>query len=618
MEEAPPVAGDAGQDFAPGRIMVKVSDSAPPGRLAEINRDNNARVEERLPEVEASVVDLPRGLAVKEAVERYDSARGIEYAEPDYKVYSQEITPDDEYFDYLYGLDNTGENLGQNTGLANADINAPEAWESATGSSRNVIAVVDTGVQVDHPDLRDNVWTNADEIPGNDKDDDGNGYVDDVNGWDFHNGDRTVYDNADVDDHGTHVAGTIAAEGNNGIGVSGVNWQARIMPLKFLGSDGGFTSDAVRAMDYAVDNGASISNHSWGGGGYSLTLQESIERAGAEGHLIVAAAGNESADNDSVPSYPASYENSNIISVAATNNRDELAGFSNYGAKSVDLAAPGASIVSTLPGGYGYMSGTSMAAPHVTGSAALLAAAEPGIGASEIKERLLGSVSGKSSLENRILTGGRLNAAESLGDARQDDSSELTLKISNEVIKHGASTGLVGRLTSSGDPVSGEEVTLLERPYDQKSFSRVPGGEVTTNSNGVYRLKDLKPGKHTRYRARFAGSEAKSLEPAVSGTPGVKVRVRVPLRMSEKDLKLGDKRVFRGLVIPNHTSEVKVTIKRNGEVVKRKTVNLSTDSEYRSAVKPGRTGRYAVSARFYRDEDHWGNRSPTKSFKVVR
>jgi subtilisin family serine protease len=250
-------------------------------------------------------------------------------------------------------------------------------------------------VDISHPDLKNNIWANSDEVAGNRIDDDKNGYIDDVNGYDFANNDASVYDRDPIsgtgDEHGTHVAGTIAAEGNNSLGVIGVNWKARIMPLKFLGPDGGYTSDAVEALNYAVAEGAKISNNSWGGGGFSQTLLDAINRADASGHLFVAAAGNGGSDgvgddNDATPHYPSNYNSSNIISVAATDSKDAIAGFSNYGATSVDVAAPGVGILSTLPGDtYGSCSGTSMATPHVAGVATLAKTKAPGWDDAQLK-----------------------------------------------------------------------------------------------------------------------------------------------------------------------------------------------------------------------------------------
>lgn len=199
----------------------------------------------------------------------------------------QTTSANDSDYPKLYGLNNTG----QTGGTADADVDAPEAWNTTTGDTLTVVAVIDEGVDINHPDLKNNIWTNSGETAGNGIDDDKNGYVDDVNGWDFYNKDRTVYDSGDGDKHGTHVAGTIAAEGNNSLGVVGVNWKAKIMPLKFLGPDGGYTSDAAAAIDYAVNKGVKISNNSWGGGGANQTLLDAIKRADIAGHLFVAAAG---------------------------------------------------------------------------------------------------------------------------------------------------------------------------------------------------------------------------------------------------------------------------------------------------------------------------------------
>ena len=239
-----------------------------------------------------------------------------------------------------------------------------------------VVAVIDSGMQLNHGDLAGNLWTNPGEIAGNGIDDDDDGYVDDVHGWDFVGDDNLPNDDFG---HGTHVAGTLAAVGNNGIGVVGVAYSSRIMPLRVLdGSGQGYVSDAVRAIDFATRHGVRVSNNSWGyTGAASQVLYDAIQAAGAAGQLVVTAAGNSSADIDAIPEYPAAYDLPNIISVAATTQDDHLAVFSNYGAAGVDVAAPGEHILSTLPGGYGFADGTSMASPHVAGVAALLLAAHP-------------------------------------------------------------------------------------------------------------------------------------------------------------------------------------------------------------------------------------------------
>ncbi|MDP9454528.1 MAG: hypothetical protein CYG60_12525 [Actinobacteria bacterium] len=368
-----------------------------------------------------SVVDLPRDLSVEEAVEVYEDAPEIEYAEPDFLLApSQTTTTNDPEYAKLYGLNNTG----QNDGTVDADVDAPEAWNTSTGEPGTVVAVIDEGIDINHPDLRDNIWTNPGEVAGNGIDDERNGYVDDVNGYDFANDDASVYDPDPIsgagDEHGTHVAGTIAGEGNNSLGVAGVSWRASIMPLKFLGPNGGYTSDAIEAINYAVNKGAKISNNSWGGGGYSQALRDAIARADASGHLFVAAAGNGGADgvgddNDVTPSYPASYDLPNIVSVAATNRNDVLAGFSNFGVNSVDVAAPGVSILSTLPNNtYGSYSGTSMATPHVSGIAALIRSERPELDDAQMKAQILQFVEKKDTLAGKTATGGRVNSAASL------------------------------------------------------------------------------------------------------------------------------------------------------------------------------------------------------------
>ncbi len=415
-EERPtfPTRGDT--EFAEDQIIVVLEEEATQADLAALNRRNDARTEENLPRSDVNVVDLPRDLSVREAVRRYEASPDVEYAEPDFLLQpAQTVSPDDPYYPRLYGPNNTG----QTGGTPDADADGPEAWAITTGSPTTVVAVIDEGVDINHPDLENNTWVNTDEVPANGVDDDRNGYVDDVNGYDFYNDDASVYDPDPItgggDDHGTHVAGTIAAQGNNGIGVTGVNWRAGIMVLKFLGPDGGYTSDAVEALNYAVANGAKISNNSWGGGGYSQALLDAIKRADSKGHLFVAAAGNAGKNSDSTPFYPASYESPNIISVAATDDRDTLASFSNYGASTVDLAAPGVSILSTLPAkSYGWYSGTSMATPHVTGVAALIKSEAPTQDDGQIKARILEYAEPKDSLQGKTVTGGRLNAFASL------------------------------------------------------------------------------------------------------------------------------------------------------------------------------------------------------------
>ncbi len=351
---------------------------------------------------------IGRGYTLSSTLRRLRNNRDVEFAEPNYLL-SAYVLPSDPQFGSLWGLHNTG----QTGGVADADIDAPEAWDLQTGGSV-IVAVVDSGVDYNHADLAGNIWSNTAEIPNNGRDDDGNGYVDDVRGWDFANNDN---DPMDDNNHGTHVSGTIAGRGNNGTGVVGVNWSARIMPLKFMDSTGvGSSADAIAAIDYAVANGARVINASWGGGNFSAAMQAAISAANNAGVLFVAAAGNSSNNNDNAPSYPADYNLPNVISVAATDDADTLAGFSNFGANSVDLGAPGVRILSTVPGNaYASFNGTSMAAPHVTGVAALVIASNPGIGIPALRAALLDNVDPVADLAGRTVTGGRLNAFKALG-----------------------------------------------------------------------------------------------------------------------------------------------------------------------------------------------------------
>lgn len=332
----------------------------------------------------------------------------VELVQPNAR-FSVENVPNDPSFSRLYAMNNSG----QTGGTFDADIDAAEAWNSTTGTGQTVVAVIDTGVDYNHPDLAANIWTNPGEIAGNGVDDDGNGYVDDIHGYDFVNNDANPMDD---NGHGTHVSGTIGAVGNNGIGVAGVNWHTKIMALKFLDASGsGYLSDAIRALDYAVANGARISNNSWGGGGYEATLGQAIARAGAIGHIFVAAAGNSANNNDVKSSYPANYAYDNVVAVAATDQNDNLASFSNYGPTTVDIAAPGVSIYSTLPGNsYASYSGTSMATPHVTGALSLYLDANPTATYKQAINALYQSADSLPSLQNRVAGARRLNVGKML------------------------------------------------------------------------------------------------------------------------------------------------------------------------------------------------------------
>ncbi len=320
----------------------------------------------------------------------------VEYAEPDYIRHASLLPDDPKYQDgTLWGMDK---------------ISAPSAWDINTGSKAVLVGVIDTGIDYNHEDLAANVWTNPGEIPANGIDDDGNGFIDDVHGWDAANGDG---DPMDDHGHGTHCSGTIGGVGNNGIAIAGVNWNVSIIGLKFLDAGGsGATSDAVTCVNYATKMNADITSNSWGGGGYDQSLYDAIA---ANGKIFSAAAGNSGTDNDVTPNYPSNYDLDNIIAVAATDSNDDLAYFSCYGLTSVDLAAPGVGIYSSLPGNsYDAWDGTSMATPHVSGTVALLLAADNALSPAQIKSFILDNADPVPALDGKCVTGARLNVFKAL------------------------------------------------------------------------------------------------------------------------------------------------------------------------------------------------------------
>ena len=354
-------------------------------------------------------VNLKPTATVTSAASQLATLSGVQSAQPDYQI-QVERTPNDPSFTSQWAYKNTG----QNGGTAGADIRLPAAWNVTTGTGNTIVAIVDTGIDYRHPDLAPNLWQNPREIPGNGIDDDGNGFRDDMIGANFidNNGDPI-----DTNSHGTHVAGIIGARGGNAVGVAGIDWNVRIMALKFIGPNGGFTSDAVRAMNYAVTNGAKIINNSWGGGGYDAATSAAIVRARNAGVIVVNAAGNSGSDNDQSAFYPANYitQSDNVITVAATDSQDQLSSYSNFGRNTVTLGAPGTDILSTLPNNrYGSYSGTSMATPMVSGSLALLWDQHPTWNYQQIIAKLKSSVDTLSSLKGKTITGGRLNVAKLL------------------------------------------------------------------------------------------------------------------------------------------------------------------------------------------------------------
>lgn len=355
---------------------------------------------------------------VLEAIEDLKNTPGVVYAEPNY-IYTHTAVSSDPFFTNgsLWGM------YGPSTSPANQyGSNAAAAWTAGkTGSASVYIGIIDEGVQLTHPDLSGQVWTNPND-PANGVDNDGNGLIDDTNGWDFANNDRTIYDGGtrgSQDDHGTHVAGTIGGKANT-IGVVGVNWNVTLISAKFLGTRGGTTANAIKAVDYLTNlknRGINVvaSNNSWGGGGYSQALFDAISRANNAGIMFIAAAGNSGTNNDATPSYPSNYNLPNVIAVAAISSTGALASFSQYGATTVDIGAPGVGVNSTTAfNTYSSYNGTSMATPHVTGAVALYASTHPGATVAQIRNAILSSAVPTPSLSGKTVTGGRLDANAAL------------------------------------------------------------------------------------------------------------------------------------------------------------------------------------------------------------
>ncbi len=434
------------------------------------------------------LVKIPDNISMNEIIGIYMSNTDVLYAEPNY-IFKTGTIPNDLNYTNLWGLEK---------------INASAAWDITTGSSSVVIAVVDTGIDLSHPDLKNNIWTNDVELNGiAGFDDDGNGYIDDIYGWNFITETNNVTDD---NGHGTHVAGIIAAIGNNTNGVVGVVWNAKIMPLKFLDENGtGDTDDAVDAINYAAKMGAHIINNSWGGDGYSQVLKDAIDVCNA---LVICAAGNSKLNIDSTfnHEYPASYTSNNLISVAATDENDVLAYFSNYGKTSVDVAAPGCDIYSTYPeSSYKTLSGTSMATPYVSGLAALIKSIRPYLNNLQIKNIIINNVDKISSLSTKILSGGRINAYKCLNTLLSDTivpqvtdnpkggtfsfSKTITLSISENGTIYYSLDGTIPLISSTKytGPIIINSTTTL------KFFAVDDAGNPSVIYNETYIIDTIKP-----------------------------------------------------------------------------------------------------------------------------
>jgi uncharacterized repeat protein (TIGR01451 family) len=502
-------ATDKQPEFVPGHVLVRfrpgaatagatASRKSAPARVAAVSTEGR---EIPLTVENFGGSDVVEGLRLARvapedtlaAVEALRERPDVLYAEPDY-IRRKDATPDDTRYAEQWALKNTG----QSGGTAGADIHAEAAWDTTTGSRQVVVAVLDEGVDINHPDLKDNVWTNPAEVAGNGTDDDGDGFADDVHGWDFVHDDNVVFGDTagtypppsdykgDVDDHGTHVAGTIGATGNNGQGVAGVNWQVSILPVKVLGPNGGATSDIIAGYNYVKKlrdlwdqsggtKGANVrvANNSYGGSEHSQAEQDAIHALAQSQILFVASAGNESRDSDRYAHFPSGYDEPNVISVAATDRLDHVAAFSNYGARTVHMAAPGVEILSTTPfGTYSAFSGTSMAAPHVAGAAAILCAANPNISLARLRAALLSGGDHLLTLDPAnafafapaTTSGGRLDVANSLQSAAENDVTPPAA-VSDFRVASQQGRGVTLNWTATGDDGTAGRASLYELRY---------------------------------------------------------------------------------------------------------------------------------------------------------
>jgi|GEM_PF-1262578 len=484
------LASAAATPYKPGELLVKFT--APLRRAsataerAAVRARAGAQVRTTLPLTGIEVWQMAAAGTDMLAVAKVVAAEpAIAYATPNYYVRLLRL-PNDPRFNEQWGLHNTG----QSGGVAGVDIDAPAAWEISTGNDV-VVAVTDTGVNYTHPDLISNMWHNPGEVPNDGIDNDLNGYVDDVYGIDTADGDC---DPMDDDGHGSHCAGIIAAVGNNAQGVAGVCWNARIMALDFFDSRGwGEEANGIKCIEYAIQSGARVISASWGGDPYNQAMFDAIDLARVSNVLFVAGAGNDSTDNDIKPFYPSSYTNDNIVAVAASTPTDALASFSCYGTNSVDLAAPGYEILSTvLFSDYGYKNGTSMATPFVTGAAALLLSVQRDLAYPKLKQALLDNVDHGPAFAHKLLSGGRLNVYKALlsllpvveFDRSAVFTGERTVLTLYDPSLTGAVAHAIALVSSAGD---WEPLTLHERSAGGFIFTNampVGLGPVVTN-NGI-------------------------------------------------------------------------------------------------------------------------------------
>lgn len=480
-------------EYVPGEVIVKIRAGTSPAAYAGIMADADADGDQAVADVgDAQLRVLRIRGTVAAALRNLSGNSWVEYAQPNYIVHA-DLAPNDPSYGQLWGLKNTGQTIGTSTGVPGADISAESAWNVTTGSAGVIVGIVDTGIDYNHPDLAANVWSNPGGVGGC------------AAGTHGYNAITRTCDPNDDHYHGTHCAGTIGAVGNNGIGVVGVNWTVKMMGLKFLDSTGsGTTANAISAIDFAVQakiagQNVRVLSNSWGGGAFSQALMDEINKANTNDILFVAAAGNSGTNNDVSPHYPSSYNTPNMVAVAATDNRDALASFSSYGPTSVHLGAPGVDIYSTQPGGlYQFLSGTSMATPHVSGAAALVLAKTPTLTTAQLKSALLNNVDPIPSLAGLTTTGGRLNAAKAVGVTPPPPSPDFSLSASpaSQTVLPGASTtytvtvsrtgGFTGSVTLSASGLPAGATASFSPNPNASGNSTLTVGTAATTPTGSY------------------------------------------------------------------------------------------------------------------------------------
>ena len=468
------------EEMVANHVLVTLKDGEDPGALIAALGGTDIQLERVSPDAPLYRLHLGEATlqAVPAALDALDERSSmVQVAEPDFVRQALLVPNDPQYVNgTLWGLNQ----------ISDADIDAPEGWDVRTSAGSLIVAVVDTGVRYTHQDLAANMWRNPGEVAGNGVDDDGNGFVDDVYGCNAYGRNGNPMDD---NGHGSHCSGTIGGVGNNGVGVTGVAWGVKLMACKFLSSTGsGTDSDAITCIDYARLKGAKVLSCSWGGGGYGASMSAAIDRARAAGVILVAAAGNESSNNDAVASYPANYPQDNIVSVAATTRTDGLASFSNYGSTTVDLAAPGDGIYSTVSSSdsaYASYSGTSMATPHVSGVVALLAAQYPADTYVSLIQRLMNGTDAVSALAGKMRAG-RLNLAKALGAT---NNPTPVAPVNDNFV---SATGLAGSSWTSvgsnvnGTSESGEPAHAGQAPAKSVwySWTAPSSGSVTMGTAG--------------------------------------------------------------------------------------------------------------------------------------